>query len=243
MEINALCEREEVKNAIRESFPDVHVYEYVLPHVFRSGYEDEMKAALSMDEVVVRTIDELGFLKKNSYKGHIIGDTYLYTMNSSAVDSFRSMGVYRDTLPLELTYRELKERETRESEITVYGRVPLMVSAQCVYRDSHDDICKKKEKGRAVYLKDRTGRILPCVCFCRYCYNVIFNSVPLSLHNLMDEVVSLKPAGIRLYFSTEDPKEACAITGYYRDLLIKNIKNAEFPLREYTTGHFKKGVE
>ncbi len=244
MEISVVCEKEDVKKAVREAFPDVHVYRTVLPHVFRRENEEILREALDSDEVVARTIDELGFLAENSYKGRIIGDAYLYAMNAASAAELKSMGVWRDTAPLELTRGELKDRGVSESELTVYGRAPLMVSAQCVYRDTHDDRCGRDEKnGRIVYLKDRTKRELPCVCYCRYCHNVIYNSVPMSLHNMMKEVLSLNPAALRLSFTTEDADTASRITDYYRELETNGDTRREFPLKEYTTGHFRKGVE
>ncbi|MBR5376818.1 MAG: hypothetical protein IK139_06015 [Lachnospiraceae bacterium] len=242
--ISAVCEREDVRKAIEESFPGVHVYRTVLPHVFRTGYEELMQKALAGDEVVARTFDELGFLAENSYRGKIIGDAYLYSMNALAGDTLKKMGVWRDTAPLELTYGELKDRGMSESELTVYGRIPLMVSAQCVYRNTHEDRCRKDEKnGHTVFITDRTGKELPCVCICRYCYNVIYNSVPLSLHNMIEKAKALDPAAMRLSFTTEDPAEACGITEYYIRLLGNGDAGMEFPVKEYTTGHFRKGAE
>ena len=244
MEISVTCEREDVKKAVSSAFPDVHVYGTVLPHVFRSENEKTVREALASDEVVTRTLDELGFLLENSYRGRIIGDTYLYTMNSVSFKTLKGMGLWRDTAPLELTYGELKERGVGESELMVYGRIPLMVSAQCVYRDTHGDRCSRDEKnGHTVIIRDRTNRQLPCLCHCRYCYNVIYNSVPLSLHNMMDQVLALGPAAVRLSFTTEDPDTACLITDHYRKLTGYEKNAGEFPLKEYTTGHFRKGVE
>ena len=244
MEISAVCEKNDVKETIKREFPDIHVYETVLPHVMRSDDAGELEQALASQEVVARTIDELGFLLDNSYKGKIIADSYLYTMNRLSKSTLKELGVFRDTAPLELNFNELLQRGMEDSEFMVYGRIPLMVSAQCVYRNTHDDICKKDEKkGHLVYLKDRTGRSLPCVCDCRHCLNVIFNSVPLSLHNRLAEVLELKPVALRLYFSTETPAEAEMIAGYFSELIRTGKNDTQFPLKDHTTGHFKKGAE
>ncbi|MBO4375198.1 MAG: U32 family peptidase [Lachnospiraceae bacterium] len=244
MEISVVCERDDVKKAVRRSFPGIHVYETVLPYVFRTGNTDIMEEALESDEAVARTVDELAFLTENSYMGRIIGDTYLYAMNSRAADMLKEMGLCRDCAPLELTFNELRERGVSESELMVYGRVPLMVSAQCVYRNTHDDRCGKDEKnGHWVTLKDRTGRDLPCRCDCRCCCNIIYNSVPLSLHNMMKEVTKLDPASLRLVFTTEGPEEACSIAGYYTELVNEGKNDRPFPVKEYTTGHFRNKVE
>ncbi len=244
MEISAVCEKSEVKEMIKREFPDIHVYETVLPHVMRSDDASGFEHILSSEEVVARTIDELGFLLDNSYKGKIIADSYLYTMNRLSKSTLKELGVFRDTAPLELNFNELLQRGMEDCEFMVYGRIPLMVSAQCVYRNTHDDICKKDEKrGHLVYIKDRTGRSLPCVCDCRHCLNVIYNSVPLSLHNRMTEVLELNPAALRMYFSTETPEEAKQIAEFFTELIRTGKNDSGFPLKEYTTGHFKKGAE
>ncbi len=244
MEISVVCEKEEVSRAVRESCRNAHVYKSVLPYVFRAEYEDLLKKALCEDEVVVRTMDELGFLKQNSYKGRMIADTYLYAMNKASAEVLNDLGIYRDTAPLELTFHELKEMDLGNSELTVYGRVPMMVTAQCLYRNTHDDKCKKDVKnGHSLYLKDRMGKDLPCVSYCSYCTNVIYNSIPMSLHGRMKEIRELKPAALRLHFTTEGPKEAAEITDYYLSLVSGKKTADDCPVREYTNGHFRDGVE
>lgn len=244
MEISAVCEKKEIKEAIEKEFPDIHVYGTVLPYVMRSGDISDLENILSSDEVVARTIDELGFLSENSYRGRIIADAYLYTMNRLSKNTMKEYGVFRDTAPLEENFNELLQRGMENSELLVYGRIPLMVSAQCLYRNTHGDVCGKDEKnGHLLYVKDRTGRSLPCVCDCRHCLNVIYNSVPLSLHNHMEEVRRLKSAALRLYFTTETLPEARRIAGYYVSMVKYGKDGEDFPLKEYTTGHFKKGVE
>ncbi len=244
MDISVVCEKEDVRDMIERKCPGAHVYKGVLPYVFRAEYEDMIRSSLGQEELVVRTMDELGFLLENSYKGRIIADTYLYTMNRASKEQLRELGVFRDTAPLELNFHELKERGLEDSELTVYGRVPMMVSAQCLYRNTHDDICDRdKERGHLIYLKDRMGASLPCMCFCSYCTNVIFNSLPLSLHSRMKEIRELKPAALRLHFTTEKPDEAVRITDYYLNLLSGEGKAGSFPVKEYTKGHFKDTVE
>ena len=55
------------------------------------------------------------------------------------------------TAPLELNSRELRELDIRNGELLVYGRIPVMVSAQCIERTTSG--CSKKPGVRV--LQDR----------------------------------------------------------------------------------------
>lgn len=71
---------------------------------------------------------------------HIITDSSIYIFNTFAKDELRRLcsnaGVILDrmTLPLELTDKEMKPVIGSDTELVVYGNVPLMVSEQCVRR-------------------------------------------------------------------------------------------------------------
>jgi len=244
LEITVICEKKETAGALRKKYPQLHIYDNVMPHIFREDAKETLRRMLESDEIVARTIDELGFLKENGYKGRIIADTYIYTANRAALSTVRELGVYRDTVPLELNYHEITQRGAQNSELTVYGRVPMMVSAQCLYRNTNEDRCGRDEnKGKEVLLTDRMGIKMPCICFCGYCYNVIYNSVPVSLHNEMDRVNALKPAALRLCFTVEDPVEAVRIAGFFIALIQGETDKDKVPFKEFTKGHFIKAAD
>lgn len=70
----------------------------------------------------------------------------------------------------------------------LYGYYPLMTSAQCVHANTRG--CDKK-RGLS-YLKDRYQVQFPVKNFCTYCYNVVYNSLPVLLFSNLEE---LKKAG------------------------------------------------
>lgn len=156
-----------------------------------------------------------------------------------------------ETLPLELNCRELKallqeegkgqrtqggEAEPhvpaegcRKNELVVYGRIPMMVSAQCIRRtikgcDRH--MCLMK-------LEDRTGAFLPVKNNCTFCYNTILNARPLVLYDLEKELAGLGVQSLRYEFTTENAREVKEI------MAGKRI----FHENEFTRGHFRRGVE
>ena len=124
-------------------------------------------------------------------------------------------GILRNTLPLELNEKELAHRDNQDGELLIYGRLPLMVSAQCLKKNcSH---CTQREE--ILYLKDRYEKVFPVVCCCRpwktettggrrFCYNILYNSIPFGLLKEEKQVKALDPAAFRLSFTIESPGEA-----------------------------------
>ena len=242
MDISVLCEDKTTAELLEKTYPQLHIYKNVFPYVMRKKDGESLREMLKEDEILVRTPDGLGFLLENGYKGRIVADAQLYTFNRSAKDLLEKRGVFLDTVPLELNFHEIRERGTQSSELMIYGHVPMMISAQCLYKNTGS--CRKDEKnGHRVVLRDRMGKRQSCICFCRYCYNVIYNSVPLSLHTQMDRIRKLDLKSLRLYFTLEDPKEALKITDYFVGLVGGEKTDGIPPFKDYTTGHFVKGVE
>ncbi|MBQ9359985.1 MAG: hypothetical protein IJT96_02990 [Lachnospiraceae bacterium] len=252
MNINAVCEKREQAEALTSIHGINRIFRpgNILPYVFRNGDAQSLCSKsdkgdyLSQPFLLVRNLDEIGFLREQGYDGEIYADHTLYTYNKASREMLNSLGVSADTAPLELTYRELKERSTEGSELMIYGRVPMMISAGCVYRNSHNDKCVKDiERGQDIVLKDRTDTDFPVLCVCRYCYNIILNSVPLSLHGEMDRVREIKPASVRLYFTTENGKETAEIAKYFIALVNGDTCAQAPPYDAFTKGHFIKRTE
>ena len=88
-----------------------------------------------------------------------------------------------------------------------------------------------------ISLTDRMGKEFPVYTGCRHCYNVIYNSVPLSLH----KKVSTERGKYRLDFTAENEQETAKILDYFS--CIYSGTEAGLPYKEYTTGHEKRGVE
>ena len=76
---------------------------------------------------------------------------------------------------------------------------------------------------------------------CKECYNVIFNSQPLSLLNMRNQVASLAPAFLRLSFTVENGFQTKKVLESFEKNYIKNVPVDEFT--DFTRGHFKRGVE
>ena len=119
--------------------------------------------------------------------------------------------------------------------------LPMMISAQCV-QNTTLGCCKNKENDELI-LRDRYGKHFPMKRNCDECYNVIYNSVPLSLHTELTKLQKIKFNRYRLRFTIETPSEAMKIIQSFQNRLKKGNQDDLLTTLNYTKGHFKRGVE
>ena len=132
----------------------------MLPTIFRADSSDYFVSIakeldkVSFDGFVVKNYEEL-YLADNLFTGKkIILDHNMYTFNDTAKSAFFEHGVSGDTVPLELNSREIMHRNNIGSQMIVYGYYPLMITANCVHKNTKG--CDKKQK--LIYLKDRYNK-------------------------------------------------------------------------------------
>lgn len=217
-----------------------------LPHIFRKRsykYLDKYKEALdSFDGVVVRNQEELEWLMEIGYKGEYVADYMIYAWNNKASDAYDDF-VTRQTVPVELNKKEMaKLCNESKKELVIYGRLPLMYSANCARKTLDKCINDHSGKQNVYELTDRYNNTFPVVQNCLHCYNILYNTVPLSLHGQMEYLMNMGYGAYRLDFTIEDAREVKEILDYYTSLWAGN-KPDNFPLKEYTNGHYKRGVE
>lgn len=189
----------------------------------------------------VKNFDEIMFLKTCSKsKMKIVSDSQIYAYNNKAVTTTLQSGVDRLTVPLELNKKELQQMNDSDSEFVIYGYIPLMISAQCI----------KKTLGRCDHKKeflkmdDRYGKQFIVQNVCGSCYNIIYNSTPLSLFHHAEVLRKMKLSNYRIHFIDESEQEIQAILSFYEESIIKMKQlKPNMYLSQYTNGHFKRGVE
>lgn len=217
---------------------------YRMPHVFREetkmlyAQTERFEALHHFDGVLFENYEEFFFLRGNGFDGKLIPDHNMYSYNRFAKEFWRQQGIRKDTAPLELNDRELAVRGCADSEILAYGRLPMMVSAQCLRKNT--DRCTNRSG--LLFLKDRKGKQFAVKNNCKFCYNIIYNQVPLSLFDQKDELDALKPLGLRLSFTIETPEKAEAVARAFTERFVEE-KNFEYDFGDFTRGHFKRGVE
>lgn len=244
-----LYTRENLIRKLSEDIDRVHASGkkafYVFPFIFRQQtslfYEKIMPELkkLPLDGIMVRSLDEIAFIKEwGNENWQMVSDSNLYTYSNEASEYFYRLGMMQDTIPVELNRKEILRRENSRSEMIIYGRLPLMITAQCIHKNTLG--CMHQPK--VLNLKDRYSVHFPVKNFCSECYNVIYNSLPVCLFKEDVTVKKIAPAAVRLSFTTETEEEAEQILTIYGDVYKNGGILGQLPM-ECTNGHFKRGVE
>lgn len=237
---------EEIASAVKTgNEKNVEVF-IALPYILRAN----AKAMLEKEIDTLREINPSGYLFRNlesffylKNKGinikRVIFDSNIYAFNNETIKYYKSIGADIITASYETNGNEFKLLDRSFMEINVYGYFPVMLTAGCVRKTmnkclktllSADEACKLKSKDTTIV--DRKSSSFTVRTVCRYCYNIIYNSVPIGLFQNIDELEALGFCGYRISFTTESPEEIENILLNY-----KNLKS------NYTKGHFKRGVE
>lgn len=244
-----LYTRENLLRKLSEDIDRVHASGkkafYVFPFIFRQQtslfYEKIMPELkkLPLDGIMVRSLDEIAFIKEwGNENWQMVSDSNLYTYSNEAAEYFYRLGMIQDTIPVELNRKENLRRENSRSEMIIYGRLPLMITAQCIHKNTLG--CMHQHK--VLNLKDRYSVHFPVKNFCSECYNVIYNSLPVCLFKEDVTVKKIAPAAVRLSFTTETEEETEQILTIYGDIYKNGGILGQMPM-ECTNGHFKRGVE
>lgn len=244
-----LYTRENLIRKLSEDIDRVHASGkkafYVFPFIFRQQtslfYEKIMSELkkLPLDGIMVRSLDEIAFIKEwGNENWQMVSDSNLYTYSNEAAEYFYRLGMIQDTIPVELNRKEILKRENSRSEMIIYGRLPLMITAQCIHKNTLG--CMHQHK--VLNLKDRYSVHFPVKNFCSECYNVIYNSLPVCLFKEDVTVKKIAPAAVRLSFTTETEEETEQILTIYGDIYKNGGILGQMPM-ECTNGHFKRGVE
>ena len=219
-----------------------------MPYVFRERAARYMEREFprleeaGIDGVLARSLDALGFLRERGFQGEILADYTLYGMNREA-QALLARDASWQCAPLELNLRELKTLDLSGSDLVVYGYIPLMVTAQCLWKNGKRE-CLGPEAGghTGLFLRDRYGKRFRTVQECAWCYNLIYNSLPLNLQDQGKEIRSLRCGAARLQFVGESRREASRLLEVFGRSLAQQ-GSAGRPEGEFTRGHFFRGIE
>ncbi len=228
-----------------------------LPHVFRASDRNWMDDILrafgdAVSGFFVRNMEELDILREKAYDGTVAADACLYHWNQEAANVILSdcdMAV----LPLELnlkelgtTFREgLKDREI----LMVYGAAPMMMTAGCVRKTVH--ACAHREED-FWSLEDRTRVRFPVRTVCGHCGNIIYNSVPVSIHKFYQDEIFAQTGQFLCAFTNENGRQCKDVVTGFRTLLDAPFDSAACRAAMdrlgralyagFTNGHARKGA-
>lgn len=185
------------------------------------------------DGYLIRNTESFAFLTKYipKEKLRIRLDHNMYVMNEEAQRFWKEQNVTLFSASLEATKRELEAFQNYEPmEIPVYGKIPLMVSAQCIQANQKVCVCQDpKEWHKQIIFEDQKKRRFVCVNYCRYCYNIIYQDIPLYLEEIADQSTTIA-GSIRYSFTTESAS------------LVERILQGNMPCKTQR-GHFDLGIE
>ena len=194
------------------------------------------------EHFLARDLEGLALLARAGLSDAACADASIYTMQEEARGFVRSFAA-EDTVPYESNRHEMAERGLKGSTLTVYGYLPLMVTEQCPYAEKNG--CGKaseKTRNGCARLRDRKDTDFTLKRECAFCYNILYNSVPLSLLREAEHIKRSGPVRYRLVFSLEDGKKCEAVLRCASEAFYGEGMTGEFP-GKYTKGHYARGVE
>ena len=183
----------------------------VLPRVITDEQLPDVAAALEflaengVTEALVGNIGHIALARRAGMA--LRGDFGLNVFNTRTLDTLRDAHFLSATASFELRLAQIRDlRKVLDIEIITYGRLPLMVSDQCVIRHS----AGRCACSYPAQMSDRTGNVFHVVKDFG-CRNVILNAHKLYL---ADRGADLETAGIwgqRLMFTTEGARECVEV--------------------------------
>ena len=190
----------------------------VMPRVITDDQSREVYAALEklfdygVNEALTGNLGHVFIARQAGMK--VRGDFGLNAFNSYTLRVLQDAGFISATASFELRLAQIKAMaKPIDTELIIYGRLPLMVSDQCIIRQSAGR-CNCQTPGQ---LSDRMGSVFPVVKEFG-CRNVIYNAHKLYLADKRDDLYALGLWGLRMLFTTESPRECVEVAKGYLGL-------------------------
>ena len=160
------------------------------------------------------------------------GDFGLNVFNSFTEGVLQQAGLVSATASFELRVAQIRDlAKAVDTEMIVYGRLPCMITEQCIIRNSAGR-CNCTVPNN---LADRRGALFPVLPAFGH-RNQIFNAHKLYLADKHEDYETAGLWGVRLMFTTETPHECVAVTQSYQGL-------TDYRPNGLTRGLYYRGVE
>ena len=208
----------------------------VLPRVITDDEENIVRGTLErlfdygVNEALVGNLGHAMLAK--SVGMQVRGDFGLNVFNSLTMEMIKQAGFLSATASFELRIAQIRDlSKTIDTEMIVYGRLPLMVSDQCVIRHSSG----RCTCSTPAQMADRMGAVFPVVKEFG-CRNVIYNAHTLYLADKSEDLNGAGLWGLRMLFTTETPREAVEVARVY-------LGQSDYQPNVLTRGLYYRGVE
>lgn len=222
-------------------------WQAILPRIWRDRDEEKLRELLKtagnagVSALLLGNLGHFPLVRDLDFT--LRGDYGLNAFNSRSLAFLQSEGLASCCLSFELKGAQVRSlRLPLPAEAIVYGRLPLMVTENCLVQNGKG--CRLDAQGPAVpekapcreghVLTDRTGASFPILGVWGH-RSELQNSLPLWLADRQDwKRMGLTTA--RLRFTTETAEEAL-------DILRRYQGEDSTPPTEFTRGLFYRGVE
>lgn len=177
------------------------------PVIFDTEYPElekmlEIAHNMGVKYALVGNIGQIAVAKRFGFT--VVGDFRLNVTNSFTKESYKALGVEDIILSPELT---LPQARDIGGGVTVYGRIPLMITQRCFITDNFG--CDKCRAGTAK-LVDRQGASFPMMREYQH-RNIIFNSTHTYMGDKKDELLRHGARHCHFIFSTETGDEIASV--------------------------------
>ena len=191
----------------------------VLPRIVHDGELDRLKEDLTMCcQIGITQVlaGNLGHLIPARECGlEIRGDFGLNVYSSRSMDVMKDLELLSATVSFEMTLPQIRDvSKPLNAEMIVYGRLPLMVTENCI---------TKNRTGKCtchlgpVKLMDKTGAEFPVIRDGASHRSVLLNGKKLSMLDRPRDLQRLGLWGVRVYFTTENPREVDRVLADYQN--------------------------
>ena len=203
----------------------------VLPRVITDEQSPEVFDALEqlfdagVREALVGNLGHVFLAKKAGM--HVRADFGLNAFNSLTLEKLREAGFLSATASFELRLSQIRDMlKPLDTEIIIYGRLPLMISDQSLVKTTVQDTAQ---------LSDRMGSVFP-VARDFGDRTVIYNAHKLYLADKKEDLYATGAWGLRLLFSNESGRECVEVAKGHLGL-------SDYRPNVLTRGLYYRGVE
>ena len=208
----------------------------VMPRVMTDSETGEVEVllrrtkAMGITEALAGNLGQVALCRRLGFT--VRGDFGFNAFNSHSLEMLRSAGLVSATASFELRLSQIRDLiKPLDTEMIVYGRLPAMVSDQCIIKNSAGRCnCENSPQ-----LADRHGSVFPVIREFG-CRNVVLNAHRLFLADKRADYENIGLWGARLLFTTESARECVLIAKTYAGA-------AEYSPTNITRGLYYRGVK
>ena len=210
----------------------------VLPRIVHDGQMGKLREDMKkirrwgVEEVLV---GNLGLMIPAREAGmQIRGDYGLNVFNSISVLALKELELKSAMLSFEMTLPQVRDvSKPIETELLAYGRLPLMITENCLIRGKTGECACHLSSTKLV---DKTGAEFPVLRDGATCRSVLFNGKKLNWLDRQKDLSKLGLWAMRLYFTTENPQEVDRV-------LQSCVVPVKFDPGACTRGLYLRGLE